>query len=171
LRGLERHRRLSPARRACRGGLDPLARRSRCWSLSRALGLTRATPFWLVTKTLVGEKRLLSRRPDEAASAVDTLQSLVLELHWPAPKSPMLGRSWRPASGDNFRRLTQGGGGADTDPNGVLSGPCLRHRGHGGGSEPAPSPNPGVASSCSASGPAPALRDACLPASDRTNAS
>jgi hypothetical protein len=114
--------------------------------LSRALGLARAAPFRFVTKTLVGEKRLLSRRPDEAASAVDTLQSLVLELHWPAPKSPMLGRSWRPVSGDNFRRLTQGGGGADTGPNGVPPVPA-----RGRGSEPALVKS-GVASSCSASG-------------------
>ena len=152
LRGLERHRRFASARCAGRGGLDPLARRSWCRPLSRALGLAGAASFWFVAKTLVGEKSLLTRRPDEPAPAVDALQSLVLELHWPAPKSPMLDRSRRPASGDNFRRLTQGGGGADTGPNDVLSGPCQRHRGHGGGSEPAPSPNPGVASCGSASG-------------------
>jgi hypothetical protein len=50
----------------------------------------------------------------------------------------VLGMSRRPDSGDNFRRLTQGGGRVDTDSNDVLSGPCRRNRGHGGGSEPTP---------------------------------
>src|SRR5689334_198073 len=121
LRGLEGHRRFAPARGAGRGGLDPFPWRSRCWSLGRALGFATAAPFWFVAKTLVGEKRLFSRRPDEAAPAVDALQSLVLELHWPAPKPRPTSR--RPASGDNFRRLTQGGGEADTGPKRRALGP------------------------------------------------
>jgi len=50
----------------------------------------------------------------------------------PLPSRPCSAGAGGLLQGTTSGAWRQGGGGADTGPIGVLSGPCLRHRGHGG---------------------------------------
>src|SRR5438552_1718318 len=85
LRRPERHRRFFAARRAHSDGFDALS--SHPPGRTRgALALAGFAPLWLVLEVLVGEKLLLSRRPDELSSAIHAPENSVLELHRSLPR-------------------------------------------------------------------------------------
>src|SRR6266849_8301294 len=86
LRRLERHRRLLAAGRAHRDGLHPFAGHPDSGGTRRALALTGFAPLGFVLEVLVGEKLLLSSRPDELRGAVHAPEDPVLELHRSLPR-------------------------------------------------------------------------------------
>src|SRR5258708_37249935 len=92
LRWLERHRGLLAAGRARRDGLHPFTGGSAARRPGSALALAGLAPLRLILEVLVGEKLLLSCRPDELGAAVHAREDPVLELHRSLPR---LGRSSR----------------------------------------------------------------------------
>src|SRR5579864_508356 len=92
LRWLERHGGLLAASRACRDGFHPFPGRAAARRPGSPLALAGLAPLRFVLEVLVGEKLLLSRRPDELRVAVHAPEDPVLELHRSLPR---LGRSSR----------------------------------------------------------------------------
>src|SRR6266571_9347846 len=86
LRRLERHRRLLAASRAHRDGFHPLAGHPGSGRTRRTFALAGFAPLGFVLEVLVGEKLLLSRRPDELRGAVHAPEDPVLELHRSLPR-------------------------------------------------------------------------------------
>src|SRR5207237_7929415 len=83
---LERHGRLLAAGRARGGGFHPLAGDRGARRAARPLRLAGFAPLRFVLEVLVGEKLLLSRRPDELRPAVHAPEDPVLALHPPLPR-------------------------------------------------------------------------------------
>src|SRR6266487_3861946 len=87
LRRLERHRRFLAAGRATGLGFHAFAGHPATTGRTcGALALAGFAPLRLILEVLVGEKLLLSRRPDELGTAVHATQDPVLELHRSLPR-------------------------------------------------------------------------------------
>ena len=78
----ERHGRFLPAGRTVCCCFHPLSgsRGAGCWA-GCAFGLAALTALWFVFEILVGEEKLLARRPNELRSAIHARERLILELH------------------------------------------------------------------------------------------
>src|SRR5689334_6327878 len=85
LRRLEGDGRLLAARRTIRDGFHPLASDGTSRTAG-PLAFARFAALRLVLEVLVGEKLLLSCRPDELRATVHALKDSVLELHRSLPR-------------------------------------------------------------------------------------
>src|SRR4030095_3459024 len=83
---LERHGRFLAASRATGLSFHSFTRHPATGGTRGAPAPSAFAPFWLVLEFLVGEKLLLSRRPDELGTAVHATQDPVLELHRSLPR-------------------------------------------------------------------------------------
>src|SRR3979409_290151 len=83
---LGRDRRFLAAGRAHGHGFHPFARHPGSGGTCGALALTGFTPLGVVLEVLVGEKLLLSRRPDEVGGAGHAPEDPVLELPRSLPR-------------------------------------------------------------------------------------
>ncbi len=75
-----------------------------CTQYGNSLRLTYLAAFRFVLKLLIVEKQLFACGKNKVATAVDTLQHLVLEFH-PSPHSPPASRSLKKARGFPYARV------------------------------------------------------------------